>query len=211
VGKPNFNQPNISIGNPGGFVPATGKYSYVDVTFATANDGGSPTTAAAAYRVDLTGQTSLTGSIPTNLVNGVAGFNKTVRFNGAIGFGTTTVTVAVDTTNAVDESNEADNTNTAPLVIPAPDPGLSLTADRIRVRNNETTTIRWSTTTSYPTLQCVVSGPSLLINTAPASGSRVTQPISAKSEYTFTCTETNTGTVFKKVVMVETEGTIEER
>jgi hypothetical protein len=208
--KPNFNKPNISIGNPGNFDPVTGKYGYVDVIFATQNNGGSDTKADAPYQVDLTGLTSLTGIIPSGLTNVVAGFNKTVRFNGPITFGATTVGVSLDTTNAVPESDETDNNNTAVLTIPPPDPGLTITADRGRVRNSETTTIRWNIGTSYAGLVCQVTGPSLNLTNAPASGSRTTQPITAKSEYTYTCTETTTGTVFKKTTVVETEGKLEE-
>jgi hypothetical protein len=214
--KPNFNQLNMTIGSLGAFDVITGTYASVGLIFSTANDGGSATKAAAPYLVEMVSKAPISGVIPSGLNPGPAGFTKTVIIPGPISFGSATVKVSIDTpiaTNgAVDEVTEgvADNTRTATLPIPPPDPGLSITADRIRVRNTETTTIRWNTTMSYAGLVCQVSGPSVLISNAPASGSHITAPITAKSEYTFSCTETTTGTVFKRMTVVETEGKIEE-
>ena len=214
--KPNFNQPNVTIGNLGAFNTTTGTYASVDVTFATQNDGGSATKAAAPYLVEMTNKAPMSGTIPSGLNPGSQGFTKTVTIPGPITFGTSTVKVSIDTPIATNGSvlevteGDADNTRTATLPVPPPDPGLSITADRTRVRNTETTTIRWNTAMSYAGLSCTVTGPSLNLTAAPATGSRTTQPITAKSEYTFTCTETTTGKVFKKMTTVETEGKIEE-
>ncbi|MBP9842807.1 MAG: hypothetical protein KBC62_02265, partial [Candidatus Pacebacteria bacterium] len=76
--------------------------------------------------------------------------------------------------------------------------------------NNETTTIRWDTVATYPTLVCSVSGPGMNLNPSGLQGSQQTQPITAKSEYTFSCVETTTNTTWTDSVLVETQGVIEE-
>jgi hypothetical protein len=77
------------------------------------------------------------------------------------------------------------------------------------VRNGEPVTLTWSTAMSYA-MNCRVYGPGVDVNPSGLSGSRVTAPINAKSEYTFTCVEPSTGTTFTDRVTVETQGSIEE-
>ena len=212
--KPNFNQPNMTISNPGTFDPVTATYGYVDIIFSTANNGGSATKSAAPYQVDFTGKPAITGSIPSGLTVGAAGYNTTVRVPGPIPFGTATVKVSIDTPIATNGSvpevteGDADNTRTATLTIPPPDPGLTLTADKVRLRNTETTTIRWSIATTYAGLSCQTRGPG--INTTSQAGNQSTPPVTAKNEYTFKCVEGTTGTTWQKTATVETEGVIEE-
>ena len=213
--KPNLNQPNMTISNLGSFDAVTAKYSSVDVYFSTANDGGSVTKSAAQYLVEPTGYAALSGSIPSGLNPGPAGFNKTVTVPGPIGFGNFTVKVSVDTPIAsggsVSETNESDNINTATLTIPPPDPGLSLTVDKQRVRSGETTTIRYTIANPYTGISCVTYGPNLPATAAALpSGSRNTAAITSASLYTLECTEATTNTKFKKTTTVELEGKIEE-
>lgn len=78
------------------------------------------------------------------------------------------------------------------------------------MRNGETTIIRWSVVNSYTTLSCQVIGPGISLDPSSFNGSQVTQPITAKSEYTFRCIESITGTSWSDTVIVETQGTIEE-
>ncbi len=212
---PNFNQPLVTISSLGTFDPATATYSYVDIYFSTANDGGSDTRSSAPYSVELTGRPTQTGNIPSGLTPGPAGFNATVRIPGPITLGSAPVKVSIDTPIATGGSvaevteGEADNTNTATLAVPPPDPGLTLTSDRGRVRLEETTTLRFRTTISWSQLSCRLTGPG--INEAvPISGTRNTLPIFAKSEYVFSCVDGITNTKWSKTVSVETTGTIEE-
>ena len=211
--KPNFNKPLVSISSLGTFDPVTATYASVNVYFSTANNGGSVTKSSATYMVELTGYPTQSGTIGV-LAPGPSGYNNTVTIPGPLSFGTANVKVSIDTpissNGSVDETieGEADNTNTTSLAIPPPDPGLSITADRTRLRNGETTIIRWNITTPYTGLACEVYGPGMSINPATFSDDEPTQPISAKSEYTLKCTVA--GTTFQKSVFVETEGEIEE-
>lgn len=217
--RPNFTQPNISHSPSAGFNPATGVYNYVDVTFQTQNDGRSSTGASAAYDVqfdrnnDGSYENTNSGSIPS-LAAGAYSSPITQRFN-SVSFGVIRLRVAVDTSNAIAEVNESDNERVlANITLPPPDPGLEITPDRYQVRNGETVTLSWDTTATYP-MQCSVFGPGITtINFDPSvsgpTGSRVTSPIGAKSEYTITCREPITDTVFTERVTVETQGVIEE-
>ena len=212
---PNFNKPLVTISSLGTFDPATATYSYVDIYFSTANDGGSDTRSAATYTVELTGHPTDSGTIGSGLTPGPAGFNRTLRIPGPITLGSAPVKVSIDTPIASNGSvaevteGDADNTNTTTLAVPPPDPGLSLTADRGRVRLEETTVLRFRTTISWAALTCRLMGPG--INEAvPLSGTKNTLPIFAKSEYVFSCVDGITGTKWSKTVLVETTGTIEE-
>jgi hypothetical protein len=208
----------VTIGSLGTFDPVTATYSYVDIYFSTANDGGSATPVAATFTVELTGHPAQSDTIPSGLDPIPAGFNRTVRIPGPITFGVAPVTVSIDTPIASGGSvaeiteGDADNTNTIILTIPPPDPGLSITADRMRVRNNESTVIRWKLATPYPGLSCQINGPGagVSLDPAPLTGNRATQPITAKSEYVFSCVDGITGTRWSQTTWVETTGTIEE-
>ncbi len=214
--RPNFNRPMVTISSLGTFDPATATYSYADIYFSTANNGGSATPVDATYTVEVTGYSTQSGTIASGLAPVPAGFNRTVRIPGPISLGSVPVKVSIDTPIASNGSvnevteGEADNTDTATLTIPPPDPGLTLMVDRERVRNNESTVLRWTVTTSYPGLTCQVNGPGVNLNPAPLNGNRATQPIFAKSEYVFSCVEGVTNTKWSKTVYVETTGTIEE-
>jgi hypothetical protein len=208
AGLPNFNRPIATHNLSTAFDPATGDYNYVTVSFQTANDGNSGTANTAPYSVQFDSRPLVTGTIPL-LARGAHSPNFTHTFN-TVPFGPHSATITVDTTNAVPESNEGDNSFTYSFTIPPPDPGLSITADRIQLRNNETTIIRWTTVATYPTLSCLVTGPGMNISPAPLTGNQTTHPITAKSEYLFKCTETTTGTTWSDSVMVETQGEIQE-
>ncbi len=210
---PNFNKPLVNISSFGTFDPVTATYASVNVYFSTANNGGSVTKSSAPYMVELTGYPTQSGTIGV-LAPGPSGYNNTVTIPGPLSFGTANVKVSIDTpissNGSVAETIEgdADNTNATSLAITPPDPGLSITADRTRLRNGETTIIRWNIATPYTGLACEVYGPGMSINPATFSDDEPTQPISAKSEYTLKCTVA--GTTFQKSVFVETEGEIEE-
>jgi hypothetical protein len=212
--KPNFNKPLVSISSLGTFDPATATYASVNVYFSTSNNGGSVTKSNAPYLVELPGYTTQSGTIPSGLAPGPVGYSSTVTIPGPISFGTANVKVSIDTpissNGSVDETTEgeADNTNTTALAVPPPDPGLSITADRTRLRNGETTIIRWNIATPYTGLVCEILGPGMSINPAAFTDNEPTQPIFAKSEYVLKCTVA--GTTFQKSVFVETEGVIEE-
>lgn len=208
----NFSQPNITYTLSSTFDAVTGLYNYIDVTFNTTNDGGGQTYASAGYefQFDRTRDGydhTVTGSLGTLSVGQTV--TRTERVVGNIPFGNNRIRVSVDNTNAVTEVNEGDNVRVLDLTVPPPDPGLSLIADRYQVRNGETVTLTWSTAIAYA-MNCRVYGPGVDVNPSGVSGNRVTAPINAKSEYTFTCTEPITGTTFTDRVMVETQGSMEE-
>lgn len=217
--RPNFTQPNVSHTSSASFDPATGAYNYVDVTFQTQNNGRSSTGRSAAYTVqfdrnnDGSYENTANGSLPA-LASGAYSSPATQRFTN-VNFGTVRLRVAVDTNNDVTEVNESDNERVvANITLPPPDPGLEIFPDRYQVRNGETVTISWDTNVTYP-MECSVFGPGITTvnfdpSVAGATGSRVTGPIGAKSEYTITCREPITNTTFTKKVAVETQGVIEE-
>lgn len=209
---PNFSQPNLRYATSSTFNPTTGAYDFVDWDFQTSNTGGSDTTTNANYEFqfdrnrdgyEVTEEDSL-GQLPVS-----ATANENGRVSGNIPFGNSRMRVLVDNDNDVAESDETDNERILDLMIPPPDPGLSITADKTQVRNGETTTIRWTTVATYP-LNCVITGPSINVNPSSLSGSRLTAPLNAKSIFIFSCTEPTTGTVFSDSVAVETQGEIEE-
>ena len=209
---PNFTQPAITY-TLSPFNTTTGLYDYIDVTFQNTNGGGSNTQANANYQFRYDDgqngyEVTRTGALGLFTIG--QSVNKTERVTN-ISFGLTRIEVTADNTNAVAETNEGDNVRTLDLTVPPPDPGLTITADRTRVRNDETTTLRWNTAITYPNLTCEVYGPGTTLNPVSLPGTTPTQPIHAKSEYTLKCTEGSTGTVWTKVATVETEGVIEER
>lgn len=217
--RPNLTQPNISHVPSAAFDPATGAYSYVDVTFQTQNDGRSSTGVTSAYVVQLdrnndgSYDSTNSGTLPT-LASGAYSTPTTQRFNN-VSFGAIRLRVAVDTGNAITEVNEADNERVlANITLPPPDPGLEIISDRYQVRNGETVVISWDTNVTYP-MQCSIFGPGITTvnfdpSVAGATGTQVTGPIGAKSEFTITCREPITDTTFTKKISVETQGTIEE-
>ena len=123
--------------------------------------------------------------------------------------GNNRIRVTVDSSNAVSEVNESDNVTTLDIVIPPPDPGINITANRTQVRSGETVTLTWTATLVYP-MNCRVFGPGVNVNPSGLNGTQGTQPITAKSEFTLSCTEPVTGTVFTDSVVVEAQGEIEE-
>ena len=210
---PNFSQPSITHQLSGTFDPLTGAYSYIDVTFNTTNNGGSDTAQSANYQFQFDRgrdgyELTTTGSLGLLTVNQTV--TKTERVNGPIMFGNARIRVAADNTNAVIETDETDNERVYDLALPPPDPGLNLTADRVQLREGETTTLRWSTAATYPSLSCKLYGPNLSIPSAGFSGNRTTAPITAQSLFTYECTESITGTIFKDTVTIDTTGRIEE-
>jgi hypothetical protein len=217
--RPNLNQPNISYNPSTGYDPATGVYNYLDVTFQTQNDGRSSTGVSTAYQVQLDRnndgvfESTNSGSMPS-LNAGSYSTPITQRFN-SVSFGTIDIRVAVDTGNAVVEVSETDNERILQnITLPPPDPGLELLSDRYQVRNGETVTLNWDTNATYP-MSCSVYGPGITtVNFDPSiagtTGSITTGAIAAKSEYTISCREPSTNTIFTKTISVETQGTIEE-
>lgn len=210
AGLPNFNRPIATHGLSATFDPTTGAYDYVSISFQTTNNGVSGTTNTATYSLGLDSRSPITGSIPL-LTRGSVSPNFTHTIN-TIPFGAHTATIVVDNGTDVTESNEGDNIYVYDFggIIPPPDPQLTITADKVLLRNEETTTIHWSTVATYPTLSCRVVGPGVNIDPAPLTGSQPTQPISAKSEFIFSCRETTTNTTWSDSVTVETVGVVEE-
>lgn len=220
--RPNFNQPIVNFQTSPDWDTTTGNYSYVDVTFNTTNNGGSDTTANADYKFEADRTESgydyiTTGSMGLLTVNQT--FSKTERIPGPIHFGDLPIRITADHTNQVTETNEGDNVLTTTLRIPPPNPDLNITADKEQLREGETTTIRWTSRIVMPRfftqytyqMNCRIFGPNIDINTqSNVAGSTETAPITAKSVFTYQCTEGFTGTVFTDTVTVETTGKMEE-
>lgn len=215
--RPNLTQPEIRYDLSPGFNAATGVYDYIDITFQTRNDGRTDTGRSANYLIEFDrngdgvydAPDSLTGSFGSLAPFGYTSPPITRRFT-SVSFGAVNIHAVVDTSNVISEVNEGDNERTVAYTLPPPNPGLSITLDTGRVRNNESTVARWSVLATYP-LNCRVYGPNLDINPAPLTGNRATQPIKAKSVYTLECVEPTTNVTFTDTATVDVEGIIEER
>jgi plastocyanin len=214
-GLPDLGTPSVSH-SLGTFDPITGLYNTVTINFNTTNTGGMSTGGSFPYRSRLdkgddgSFEDIQTGSVPT-LAAGASSPVTAINFTN-VPFGPAMVELTVDEPNTIAEGDETDNTYQYRFVggmIPPPDPGLSITADRTQIRNNETVTLSWSRAINYP-MNCRIYGPGVNIATPSVPGSQVTAPIVAKSEYTFSCTEPITNTTWTKSVTVETQGVIEE-
>jgi hypothetical protein len=208
--SPNFTTPLITY-NPLAFNTTSGTYDSLQVVFQTSNNGGSDTTASANYQFrfdrgsngyDVTTNGSL------GLLNVSASVNRTETVTN-VPLGNNRIEVTVDSTNVVSEVNEGDNVATLDIVIPPPNPGINITANRTQVRSGETVTLTWTATLAYP-MNCRVFGPGVNVNPSGLNGTQATQPITAKSEFTLSCVEPVTGTVFTDSVIVEAQGVIEE-
>lgn len=207
---PNFIPPtfyNISYNN---FNQATNEYGNITATMRVSNYGGSATGGSAPYEVRLDGAQKANGSIPPLVQNGYVDIAVTVP--GPITVGSHTLTGEADKGNLIAESNENDNTGDYPITIPSLDPGLSITANPNRVQNNQNSNISWTVANPY-SMNCSVFGPGMAtVNFNPAtngaSGNANVGPITAKSEYTISCT--SAGTTFTAKTTIETQGVIEE-
>lgn len=207
---PNFTTPLITF-NPLAFNTTTATYDTLEVIFQTSNNGGSDTITSANYQFRFDRGSNgydvdTSGSL--GLLNVSASVNRTETVTN-VPLGSNRIQVTIDSTNAVSEVDETDNVNTLDIVIPAPNPGLDIAANRTQVRSGETVTLTWTAAVAYP-LNCKVVGPGVNVNPSGTSGNRLTQPITAKSEFTFSCVEPVTGTVFTDSVTVEAQGEIEE-
>jgi hypothetical protein len=96
-----------------------------------------------------------------------------------------------------------------------PPPTLSIDSDRQRVRIGDTVDITWDTNTTA-NINCSIFGPNfgpIAFNPSIAGvedgGPVESQPITAKSEFVISCTDT-LGAKTMQSVLVETEAQIEE-
>lgn len=208
---PNLTQPTISYTPSAGFDLTTGNYNQVSVSFTTSNNGDAAA-GSSNYRFQF--DSGNNGYETTNSASlGTLNISQNVTRNENVlnvPFGPTSIRILVDSSSAVAESNEGDNERTLTFTLPPPDPGLTISVDRIQVRAGESVTLTWSSVASYP-MNCIVFGPGVNISPSPRNGTQLTQGINAKSEFTYSCTEPITGTTFSDSVTVETTGTIEER
>jgi hypothetical protein len=103
------------------------------------------------------------------------------------------------------------NTVYYPLFVPAPPIEMPLTASQAAVRRGQSVTISWSVSSGYP-IECVLLGADLneVISVSPADGevvtiadSRSTASLNNTTEFTLTCTEPTTNTVFVTTERVE--------
>ena len=102
---------------------------------------------------------------------------------------------------------------TTPLNSACPaNPGLSLTITPTFVQKGQATTLSWTATSEVIPMNCRLYGPGIndTFTLASFNGSRFTNPINAKSEFTLRCVEPITTTAFTKTVIVETTGEIQE-
>jgi hypothetical protein len=219
-GKADLTTPTVFTPTFGAFDATTGTFGNITLTFRTENGGNSPTNTTADYHFefDTDGDGTIeagefdvtrTDALPTLAVTD--GTNEQETVAGPIPIGNHAIRISVDLPgDDIDESNEGNNVYNGTVTVTAVDPGLSITADRTQVRNSETTIIRWTVATPYSGLTCRISGPGVNDPASLPSGNRSTLPITAKSEFTLTCTDSTLGTVWKDSVFIETTGTIEE-
>ena len=207
---PNFTTPLITY-NPLAFNTTTATYDSMEIIFQTSNNGGSDTGVSANYQMQFDRGSNgydVTTNGSLGLLAVSASVNRTETVTN-VPLGNNRIRVTVDSTNAVSEVNESDNVATLDIVIPPPNPGINITADRTQVRSGETVTLTWTAALVYP-MNCRVFGPGVNVNPSGLNGTQLTQPITAKSEFTLSCTEPVTGTVFTDSVVVEAQGKIEE-
>lgn len=214
VGVPNLTQPSVSYTPSAAFDPATGNYNSVNISFQTSNNGGVDA-GSSQYRLwfDNRGTTDID---TTGTLGAISVSTNVTRSHSAtnVPFGPITIRVLVDSNNSVAESNEGDNERTVSATLPAPDPGLIISADRVQVRNQETVQLSWDTRATYA-MNCIVAGPGIAPITfdphiSGATGSQQSAPLNAKSEFTLRCVEPITNTTFTDSVVIETTGKIEE-
>ena len=127
-----------------------------------------------------------------------------------INLGTFSANLTVNQPQSVNEKTRSNNTVTVTGAVPPPNPGLFIRADRIQVRPGDTVQLTWGATNPYP-MNCRVQGPGVdetSTNTIPAG--TADPAISAKSEYTITCTHPAATAPFSASVVVETIGVLEE-
>ena len=215
--KPNFTDLIINYTPSTGFNPTTGEYDSVTVNFQTINLGlsGAPSGANYEFQFDRGGNgydLTTHGSMGSLAINDI--FRQTEVVPGPIVFGDSSVRVYVDYQDVVDETDDtpADNERILPLVLPPPNPNIDISADRLLVRSGEKVTLTWNTRVTYP-MSCRVFGPGITtVNFDPsingATGSKPSEPIKAKSEFTISCMVA--GTTFTDSVIIETQGVIEE-
>ncbi len=212
--RPNFTQPSITH-TPGTFNTTTGMYDSITIFFQTSNNGGSDTQTNADYRLEY--DRGADGFEYTN--SGALGrltvgqsVNGTEIVTGGVPLGANRVRVTVDSNNDVVETDETDNIRTLDFTVGAPDPNLSITANPTMVQGKQNSTISWTMGNPY-SMTCSVYGPGMITrNFNPATdgpgGNTSAGPITAKSEYTLSCSIA--GSVFTDTVTVETQGVIEE-
>ena len=127
-----------------------------------------------------------------------------------INLGTFSANLTVNQPQSVNEKTRSNNTVTVTGAVPPPNPGLFIRADRIQVRPGDTVELTWGAANPYP-MNCRVQGPGVdetSTNTIPAGTAN--PAISAKSEYTITCTHPAATAPFSASVVVETIGVLEE-
>jgi hypothetical protein len=197
--------------------PATGNYTYVDVTVVVENSSTAITdTFTVTVEMDSDGN-GVYESSQTYFLNGLgsnATDNQIRRFNN-VPFGTAVVRATVDSGTDVTESNESDNEDTRNIAQVPPDIEMDLMIDPADlVRGGEDATLDWDTNATFP-MTCTLSGPALTTvtfdpSTDGSTGSAVAGPITSKSVYTLACTEPVTSTTYSASVSVETTGSVEE-
>lgn len=190
----------------------TGLYDSLTVYFGVENDGTASTNPIAPqYRLELDSAGTPTSHATLGIMDigtQLQGLSHTFT---NVPFGNDSVTITLDSTNVINELDETDNTATLPLSTAPPDPELSMTASPSRVRSGDSATISWTTVGVFP-MTCTVKGPGINVTDSNPtySGNQSTGPVTAKSEYTFTCTEPTTLTTWSTTATVETVGTLEE-
>ncbi|MEK7462644.1 MAG: hypothetical protein AAB618_03655 [Patescibacteria group bacterium] len=230
--------PNLTIGQSqpalfGTFDPVTSTYNQVTVYILTQNLGGSDTTSAVDYLLELDinndgdyadpGETvNRSNGVGMLAVGNVENDSEIVTDPAGISFGSHNVRITIDSSGnpgKVVETTEGnlipgDNVYNGIVTAAPPDPLLSILANPIRVQNGQNTVVAWSVGNPYR-MSCSIYGPGLA-PTPPfdpsvsgfSGGSAPAGPITAKSEYTIACDAA--GTIFTDTVIVEAEGVIEE-
>jgi hypothetical protein len=123
------------------------------------------------------------------------------------------VYVMADVYDEVAESDETNNERSISLLVTAPDPNISLTADRTMVRREDVVNLQWDINGATFLTVCVIQGPGIFVTPVypgPTTfGTIDSGAIVSKSMYTLTCTAPD-GNTFTDTAIVETVGMMQE-
>lgn len=205
----------------------TGIYTSVDFSFPVENIGEedvSEQESSVEWELSIqstNGQDDLGGSGTVSALDAGAS-EDAVHTSTDVPFGRYEVFAEVDPGNKIDEER-IDNNTVGPveLVVPPPDPELSIEFSLPVVRQGQSTTLYWTRQAAYP-MDCALVGPGLLsdpndpettssritYDASTTSGVVVTSPRFNASQYTITCNATGSNlesemTTFSQVANLE--------
>lgn len=218
LSKPNL-VPTFSIDPSSTFDPVTGVYDSLSINYSIANNGD---TGAGAFMNEFELDRDDDGSSDDTSIDTLSGVaahsnspTRSVLLASSVPFGDHRVYVRADQPgDVIDETDETDNEDDRLVTVPPPDPDMTLTVSDEYVRAGEDVTLSWNMVGVYP-MDCSVFGPGMATHDfdpsvdGPSDFVTVSD-LTAKSEFTFECTEPVTGVTFSQKKTVEVVGQQEE-